>query len=42
MRLRDKAAITQDSTIRAELLAMARQYEVLAEAMEDGRTDRPD
>jgi len=31
VRLRDKAEITQDPTIRAELLALARRYEVLAE-----------
>ena len=31
-RLRDKARTIQDPTIRAELLAMARQYEVLAES----------
>lgn len=42
MRLRDKAQITQDPTIRAELLSMARQYEVLAESLEDRRTDRKD
>jgi len=33
-RLRDKADITRDLTIRAELRAMSRQYEVLAEASE--------
>jgi hypothetical protein len=33
-RLRDKAGTIQDPTIRAELLAMARQYEVLAESFE--------
>jgi hypothetical protein len=37
IRLRDKAEITQDPTIQAELLAMARQYEELAESM-----NRPD
>ena len=33
IRLRDKAEVTQDPTIKAELLAMARQYEELAESM---------
>jgi hypothetical protein len=37
-RLRDKAAATRDPTIRVELLAMVRQYEVLAESIEDRRT----
>lgn len=32
-RLREKAGVTRDPTIRTELLAMARQYEVLAEAV---------
>jgi hypothetical protein len=41
-RLRDKAAATQDPTIRTELLAMVRQYEVLAEAVEQRGTDRND
>ena len=34
-RLRDKAAAAQDPTVRVELLAMVRQYEVLAESIED-------
>lgn len=42
VRLRDKAATTQDPTIRAELLAMARQYEVLAESVARRGTDRND
>jgi len=41
-RLRDKAQITRDSTIKAELLAMARQYEVLAEAVERRGTEPKD
>jgi hypothetical protein len=41
-RLRDKAAVTQDPTIRVELLAMVRQYEVLAESVEHRGTDRND
>jgi hypothetical protein len=32
IRLRDKAEVTHDPTIQAELLAMARQYEELAES----------
>jgi hypothetical protein len=39
-RLRDKAGVTQDPTIRAELLAMARQYDVLAESAGRRGTDR--
>jgi hypothetical protein len=38
-RLRDKAVETRDPTIRVELLAMARQYDVLAEASERRRTE---
>jgi hypothetical protein len=37
VRLREKAQDTQDSTIRAELLAMAFQYEALAESVEPRR-----
>jgi hypothetical protein len=39
-RLREKAATTEDLTIRTELLAMARQYEVLAESIERDGTDQ--
>jgi hypothetical protein len=41
-RLREKAVATQDPTIRAERLAMARQYDVLAESVEHQGTDRND
>jgi hypothetical protein len=41
-RLREKAVATQDPTIRVELLAMARQYDVLAESIEDRETDQND
>jgi hypothetical protein len=33
-RLRDKADVTWDPEIRAELQAMSRQYDVLAESVE--------
>ena len=36
-RLREKAGEAQDRTIRAELLAIASQYEVLAESVERHR-----
>lgn len=39
-RLREKAETTQDLTIRAELVAMARQYEVLADSVERREPDR--
>ena len=41
-RLRDQAVATRDPTIRVELLAMARQYEVLAEAIDRRSIDQDD
>lgn len=41
-RLRDKAEVTQDPTIRTELMAIARQYDVLADAVQRPRTDQTD
>jgi hypothetical protein len=41
-RLRDKADATHEPTIRTELLAMARQYEVLAESVERRETGQKD
>lgn len=41
-RLRDKAEVTQDPTIRTELLAIARQYDVLADAVQRPGTDQTD
>jgi hypothetical protein len=38
-RLREKAEATRDPTIRAELNAMAGQYDVLAEAVDRRESD---